>query len=67
MNDNEIINQLEELVCDRESFLEDDMYHDEIYLKDIEALKYAIDVIKSCIDLKNKLTQEGGINKIWLK
>lgn len=46
MSKEEVIKQLTDLKLDRQSFLEDDADHDEIYLKDIQAIDYAISVLK---------------------
>ncbi len=42
----EAIKQLESLKLDRESFLENDKEHDEVYLKDIKAIEIVLNYIK---------------------
>jgi hypothetical protein len=47
MTNEQIIKQLEELIDDREAFCISDPEHDEIYIKDINALKAAIEFLKT--------------------
>ncbi len=47
MTNEQIIKQLEELIDDREAFCISDPEHDEIYEKDINALKAAIEFLKN--------------------
>lgn len=49
MTNGQIIKQLEELIDDRESFCISDPEHDEIYIKDINALKAAIEFLKNAV------------------
>lgn len=48
MTNEQIIKQLEKLIDDREAFCISDPEHDESYIKDIDALKAAIDIIRNC-------------------
>jgi hypothetical protein len=43
-----VIARLEALIDDREALRINDPEHDEIYIKDIDALKAAIDIIRNC-------------------
>lgn len=42
----EVTNQLEDLIVDRKAFISGDEEFDKIFIKDIEALRYAVDVLK---------------------
>lgn len=42
----EVINQLEDLIGDKKAFISGDEELDEDFVKDIEALKYAVSVLK---------------------
>ena len=53
MTNKQIIKQLSELIDDREAFCISDPEHDEIYIKDIDALKAAIDVLKNYEPVKH--------------
>ena len=46
---NDCIHQLESLIDDRKSFLDGDPYHDDIFIEDAEALKFAVDILKELI------------------
>lgn len=48
-----VIARLEELIDDRESFIISDPEHDEIYEKDINALKAAIEFLKNAALVKH--------------
>lgn len=50
------IKQLESLKLDRESFLENDKEHDEIYLKDIQAIETVLNYIKE-LEEDKKITE----------
>ena len=52
MTNKQIIKQLEKLIDDREAFCISDPEHDEIYIKDIEALKAAIEFLKNAAPVK---------------
>lgn len=45
----EAINQLEDLIGDRRAFISGDEELDKILVKDIEALKYAVDVLRGSL------------------
>lgn len=53
MINEQIIKQLEELIDDREALCISDPEHDEIYIKDIEALKAAIEFLKNAAPVKH--------------
>ena len=53
MTNEQIIKQLSELIDDREAFCISDPEHDEIYIKDIEALKAAIEFLKNAALVKH--------------
>ena len=48
MTNEQIIKQLSKLIDDREAFCISDPEHDEIYIKNIDALKAAIEIIRNC-------------------
>lgn len=54
MTNEQIIKRLSELIDDREAFCISDPEHDEAYIKDIEALKAAIDVLKNYEPVKHE-------------
>lgn len=53
MTNEQIIKQLSELIDDREAFCINDPEHDEIYEKDINALKEAIEFLKNAAPVKH--------------
>lgn len=53
MTKEQIINQFSELIDDRKHFCINDRDHDEIYIKDIDALKAAIDILKNYEPVKH--------------
>ena len=53
MTNEQIIKQLEELIDDREAFCISDPEHDEIYIKDINALKATIEFLKNAAPVKH--------------
>ena len=53
MTNKQIIKQLEALIDNREAFYISDPEHDESYVKDIEALKAAIKVLKNAAPMKH--------------
>ena len=53
MTNEQIIKQLEKLIDDREAFCISDPEHDEIYEKDINALKAAIEFLKNAAPVKH--------------
>lgn len=53
MTNEQIIKQLEELIDERKSFITSDPEHDEIYIKDINALKAAIEFLKNYEPVKH--------------
>lgn len=60
------VKQLEELITDRESFLEGDTEHDDIYKKDIIALKTAISALekhKGMLERVREVLSDKGIPK----
>lgn len=65
MTNEQIINQLLELIDDRKSLMDNDPEHDEIYIKDINALKAAIEFLKNepvngWISVKDRLPDKDG-------
>mgnify|MGYP006988400405 FL=1 len=61
MTNEQIIKQLSELIDDRESFIISDPEHDEIYIKDIDALKAAIEFLKNAETVKHAHWECGWI------
>lgn len=53
MTNEQIIKQLEKLIDDREAFCISDPEHDESYIKDIDALKAAIEFLKNAAPVKH--------------
>lgn len=53
MTNEQIIKRLSELIDDREAFCISDPEHDEIYIKDIDALKAAIEFLKNTAPVKH--------------
>lgn len=53
MTNKQIIKQLEALIDDREALCISDPEHDEIYEKDIDALKAAIEFLKNAETVKH--------------
>ena len=53
MTNEQIIKQLSELIDDREAYCISDPEHDEIYIKNIEALKAAIEFLKNAAPVKH--------------
>lgn len=45
----EVINQLEDLIGDRKAFISGDEEYDKILVKDIEALEYAVGVLRKLL------------------
>lgn len=67
MNNEQIIKQLEELIDDRETFCISDPEHDEIYIKDIDALKAAIEFLKNTAPVKHGAwTEKKGNTANWI-
>ena len=62
-----IIKQLEELIDDREAFCISNPEHDEIYIKDIEALKAAIEFLKNAAPVKHGAWTEKKYSRMkWI-
>lgn len=59
MKNEDIIDQLEDLKLDRESFFENNKFHDEIFLQDYNALDNAIKKLKSIQELKKNILESG--------
>lgn len=59
MSEEEAIKQIEDLILDRESFIQNDKEYDDIFLKDIQALKTVLQLLEQKDNKKNKL-----INKL---
>lgn len=53
MTNEQIIKQLSALIDDREAFCISDPEHDESYIKDIDALKAAIEFLKNAAPVKH--------------
>ncbi len=67
MTNGQIIKQLKELIDDREAFCISDPEHDEIYIKDIEALKAAIEFLKNAAPVKHGAWAEKKYSRMkWL-
>lgn len=62
MTNEQIIKQLEKLIDDREAFCISDPEYDEIYIKDIEALKAAIVFLKNAAPIAPHKTAAKIIN-----
>ena len=63
----QIIKQLSELIDDREAFCINDPEHDEIYEKDIHALKVAIEFLKNTAPVKHGTWAEKKYSRMkWL-
>lgn len=54
MNLKQVLEQLYQLVSDRQSFITGDEEHDEIYKKDREALLIACNIINNLISLQDQ-------------
>ena len=61
MNLIQIISQLADLIKDRRSFLHGDKEYDEIFLKDIEALEFAIKILTEKYEKQYEYDYEGEL------
>lgn len=61
MTDEEVISQLKDLIRDRQSFVAEDIDHNEVWLRDIEALKSAVESFVRQVPKKFKIDTDYAV------